>query len=134
MDKKTKYLQHVLYWAKTVCENTRAEIGYNDEELQADENFTFPSWLPELEHAIKQAEKHGAKSVEPSTGVEKDELKVLDTVEVVADHGADVSAGMRGTIVSRVETGLDSDIFEVMDPETSKTIFFYPEDLKLWKP
>lgn len=60
-----KELLHVLYWAKTVCENTRAEIGYNDEEMQADPSMTFPSWLPELEDAIERAENKGARAQEP---------------------------------------------------------------------
>ena len=65
MEAKEQYLCHVLYWAKTVVENTRSEIGWNDEEMQADESFTFPSWLPEMEAAIEAAESEGAEAIEP---------------------------------------------------------------------
>lgn len=45
-------LENLLTWAKTACEETRASVGYNDDDP---EKLT-PSWLPELEAAINAVE------------------------------------------------------------------------------
>ena len=60
MKTQEQALSHVLYWAKTACADQRAQLGVDDD----DDEF-IPSWLPELEGAIEEAENEGAESLEP---------------------------------------------------------------------
>lgn len=45
-------LENLITWAKTACEEMRAQVGWPDDP----EEF-IPSWLPELENAVNELEQ-----------------------------------------------------------------------------